>query len=66
MEREYLGLGGTCTTAPHILDELATVTSDEACLLSETRNFHVSEDPNQIVYYGLNRQREALRDKYKS
>jgi hypothetical protein len=36
------------------------VTSDEACLLAETRDVHASEDPDHLAYHELNRERGRL------
>lgn len=54
------GLVGTRATAPRILGSLADMTSDEACLLAETRDMHASEDPNHLAYHELNRERGRL------
>ena len=56
------GLVGTRATAPRILGGLATVTSDEARVLAETRDIHASEDPDHLGYHELNRQRGRLPD----
>ena len=56
------GLVRTRATAPRILSGLAAVTSDEACLLAETRDVHASEDPDHLAYHELNRQRGRLPD----
>jgi SAM-dependent methyltransferase len=54
------GLVGTRATAPGILGGLAAVTSDEACLLAETRDVHATEDPDHLAYYELNGERGRL------
>ena len=54
------GLVGTRATAPRILGELAAVTSNEACLLVESRDVYASKDPDHLAYHELNRLRGRL------
>lgn len=54
------GLVGTAETAPGVLDGLATVTTDDAQILAESRDPHQTDDPYHLDYHERNRERGLL------
>lgn len=54
------GLVGTRATAPRILGELAAVTTDDARIVSETRDVYATEDQDHLAYHEFNRERGRL------
>lgn len=54
------GLVGTRERAPAVLEDLASVASDDAVLLAESRDPRETDDPAHLDYHELNRERGRL------